>query len=280
MGFVVSSAFVLAATGCSDDDDDNGGNAGTGGSSSGSGGKAGSPTGGAGGKAGSPSGGKAGSTTDAGSGNEAGMPDPGGGGAAGETPIGGAAGETGGGGEATGGTPGEGGAGGAPVALDCAQYCDWMQASCTPGPNQQYPDEAQCLQSCAAFPTTAGDNSFACRVGFAAQVSTSATNCDAAGPAGIGECGTPCEAYCNLMLTYCSHEADGATLNACMAECATVPDNNITTFVYPAPGGDTLACRIAHATNAAKDTDPNGAARLLHCNHAAGDEAPCLDGTQ
>jgi hypothetical protein len=280
MGFVVSSAFVLAATGCSDDDDDdNGGNAGTGGSSSGSGGKAGMSAGGAtGGKAGSPSGGKAGSNQA----GEAGTPDPGGGGAAGEPPIGGAAGEPGGGaaGEGIGGT-GEGGAGGAPVALDCAQYCDWVQASCS-GVNAQYPadpNDEQCLQSCAAFPTTAGDNSFACRVGFAAQVSTSATNCDAAGPAGIGECGTPCEAYCNLMLTYCPHEADGATLNACMAECATVPANNITTFVYPAPGGDTLACRIAHATNAAKDTDPNGVARLLHCNHAAGDEAPCLDAT-
>jgi hypothetical protein len=274
MGFVVASVFVLTATGCSDDDDDdNGGQAGSGGSSSGSGGKAGMN---AGGKAGSPTGGKAGSTNEAGSGNEAGSPDPG---AAGETSVGGAGGETGGGdaGEGLGGT-GEGGAGGAPVVLDCEQYCEWMDASCTAA-NAQYPDEAQCLQSCAAFPTTAGDNSLACRIGFAALASTDAANCDAAGPAGIGECGTPCEAYCNLMLAYCPHEADGASLNACMTECGTVPENNITTFSYPAPGGDTLACRIAHATNAAKDTDPNGANRLLHCNHAAGDAAPCLDAT-
>jgi hypothetical protein len=81
------------------------------------------------------------------------------------------------------------------------------------------------------------------------------------------------------MLMYCPHEADGATLDACMTECGTVPENNITTFSYPADPGDTLACRIAHVTNAAKDTDPNGALRLLHCNHAAGDAAPCLDAT-
>jgi hypothetical protein len=81
------------------------------------------------------------------------------------------------------------------------------------------------------------------------------------------------------MLMYCPHEADGATLDACMTECGTVPENNITTFSYPADPGDTLACRIAHVTNAAKDTHPNGALRLLHCNHAAGDAAPCLDAT-
>ncbi len=275
MGFVVASAFVLTATGCGDDDDDNGGNAGTGGSSSGSGGK--TTTGGTtGGKAGSPTGGKAGSPT-AGTGNEAGA-DPGGGGAAGEMPGGG--GETSGGaaGESMGGAPGEGGAGGAPVALDCAQYCAWMQASCSAA-NQQYPDEAQCLQSCAAFPTTAGDNSFACRVGFAALTSTDATNCDAAGPAGIGECGTPCEAYCNLMVLYCPQEAEGASLNDCLTECGTVPENNVTTYAYPVTAGDTLTCRIGHATNAAKDTDPQGANRLNHCNHASGDAAPCLDTT-
>jgi hypothetical protein len=42
--------------------------------------------------------------------------------------------------------------------------------------------------------------------------------------------------------------------------------------VYPAPGGDTLSCRIAHATNAAAaTTDPS---RDSHCGHAAG-MAPC-----
>ncbi len=79
------------------------------------------------------------------------------------------------------------------------------------------------------------------------------------------------------MVMYCPNEDEGASVQDCMAECATVPGNDITTYVYPATAGDTLSCRIAHATNAASDPDPNGATRLLHCNHAAGDAAPCLD---
>jgi hypothetical protein len=42
--------------------------------------------------------------------------------------------------------------------------------------------------------------------------------------------------------------------------------------VYPAPAGDNLSCRIAHASNAAVSM---GSTRDLHCAHAAGEMQPC-----
>jgi len=276
---IVASTLTLAtAAGCGDDDDDGGAAAaGRGGSAAGeagdssggtSPGKGGTAAGGtASGKAGSDSkggsaSGYAGDASTAGSVNEAGGTGVGDqGGASG---IGGDAGLAGAGGVANG---------------SCQEYCDWVQTGCAAAADTQYPSESQCLQSCAAFPQGAGDNSFSCRAEQAALSATDVNHCDAAGPAGVGVCGSPCQAYCNLMTTYCTNEADGASLAACMAECATVPGNDITTFVYPGAAGDTLSCRIAHATNAAADPDPNGVARLLHCNHAAGDAGPCLDAT-
>ena len=71
------------------------------------------------------------------------------------------------------------------------------------------------------------------------------------------------------MMNICS--GTFATEEECMNTCASVPEATFTNFVYPAPGGDTLQCRIAHATNAAAS---EGAARTSHCTHAAG-AAPC-----
>lgn len=276
-GLIVASTLTLAtAAGCGDDDDDGAAAAsGRGGSAVGEAGDSsgGTSAGKGGAAAGGTSNGKAGSASAGKGGRDSGYAGDGSNNEAGSTGVGGLAGE--------GGLTGEGGVAGAGSVANgtCQEYCDWVQTGCAAAADTQYPSENQCLQSCAAFPQGAGDNSFSCRVEQAALIATDVNHCDAAGPAGVGVCGSPCQAYCNLMTTYCANEADGASLAACMAECATVPGNDLTTFVYPGAAGDTLACRIAHATNAAADPDPNGVARLLHCNHAAGDPGPCLDAT-
>jgi hypothetical protein len=72
------------------------------------------------------------------------------------------------------------------------------------------------------------------------------------------------------MVAVCSSKF--ATESDCLTACGLVPGGNFADFVYPAPGGDTLSCRIAHASNAAASM---GATRDLHCAHAAGEMAPC-----
>ena len=172
------------------------------------------------------------------------------------------------------GESGSGGEGGAPVAAaTCAGYCTTLMAACgETGVNSQYPTDAQCLASCTAFPTDATTgNSLGCRFDHAALAATAGVDphCDHAGPAGLGPCGGACPGYCSLMMEICAGEFTDEA--ACLAECATVPEGNFANYVYPAPAGDTLSCRIAHATNAAA---AEGATRTTHCGHAAG-ATPC-----
>jgi len=272
-GCLLASVSVAIATGCGDDDDPpatagTGGKGGTGGASGGTAGK-----GGAAGK-----GGSAGTST-GGSSGKGGTSGTGGGGTGGNsgtagTSTGGSAGTVvgGQGGEVA--DSGAGGEGGAPVlGATCAGYCTTLMATCgETGANAQYPTEAQCLASCATFPTdvTTG-NSLGCRNDHAALAATAGVDphCDHAGPAGLGPCGGACPAYCSLMMAVCAGEfTDEAE---CLTACAAVPEGNFSNYVYPAPGGDTLSCRIAHATNAAA---AEGASRMSHCGHAAG-AAPC-----
>lgn len=272
-----TSASAIVATGCGGDDDSTGtGGRGATGGKGGAAGKGG--TGGAAGKAGT--GGKAGSTTGGTSGK--------GGAGAGGTSAGssgkggkaGSAGATGGsagdamGGQGGDGEAGEAGAGGARVAATCDGYCDTLMTACgTTGPDAQYPTNAQCLATCAAFPTdvTTG-NSVACRFDHASLAASVGLDphCDHAGPAGLGSCGGACEGYCSIMMAVCTSKF--ANEAACLTACALVPGGDFTDFVYPAPGGDNLSCRIAHGSNAANSM---GATRDIHCAHAAGEMAPC-----
>jgi len=276
---------LVSITGCGDDDDDDGNDAGAGGSRAGTGGRTGGTGGVTAGRGGS--GGTAGRTGGTGgvTAGTGGVEDAGAGGTdagAGGVSAGAGGTDAGAGGvSGEGGSGGSGGEGGAP-APTCEDYCDTMLGSCTATADRQYPNPAtdaaaaavartQCLNTCAAFPTTADPNSFSCRLREAELVaSDGAAHCDRAGPAGITTCGTPCAGYCNLMVAYCANEDEGASLTACLAACGTVPANNPVDFVYPGPIGNTLSCRIAHATNAARfaagTTD-----RITHCDHAAGD---------
>jgi hypothetical protein len=172
--------------------------------------------------------------------------------------------------EGAGGKAGDssGAAGDSSRVAACESYCDIVVSSCgESGEHTQYPNAAHCMATCATLPTEAIE----CRRTHANLAATSGQNphCDHAGPAGVGTCGSNCESYCALMMHVCS--GTFASVEACMNACAAVPESAFTNFVYPAPIGNTLQCRIAHATNAAASS---GTTRSSHCSHAAG-YPPC-----
>ncbi len=156
------------------------------------------------------------------------------------------------------------------AAASCDEYCASIMASCT-DELAQYRDLATCLASCALFPAgepgaDSGD-SLACRVTHAAlAVDEADPHCRHAGPSGGGVCGAPCDAYCDLMQGVCELYSDDAE---CMETCAGFPEVGM---YSSAPGhgrGDSVECRILHATLATEDT--------VHCGTAGPDSTPCQD---
>lgn len=179
--------------------------------------------------------------------------------------------------------------------LDCPTYCTQIQANCT-GANAQYPteaDNAHCLASCASFPLgTAADksgNTLGCRLyhsGAPAKMDA-ATHCPHAGPGGdkiggMGTCGDVCTSFCTLEIKACGVTGDAgghgqyASMADCMTACAAFP--NPTALYAPMAHGDSLACRLYHATNAAV----TGQA-ATHCPHTGptggSSQATCMMGT-
>lgn len=178
--------------------------------------------------------------------------------------------------------------------LDCPSYCTQIQANCT-GANAQYPTEANnahCLAACESFTKgTLGEmtgNTLGCRLYHSgAPAMTDATlHCPHAGPAGdkIGGtgafCGDACASFCTLEIKACgvTGDAGGNGQYADMAACMTACNGFDKTHLYTiTSSGDSLACRLYHATNAAI----TGMA-TAHCPHTAAVPAgagnPCLAG--
>jgi hypothetical protein len=182
-----------------------------------------------------------------------------------------------------------------PVTQDCATYCTEIQTNCT-GANAQYPAEAtnaHCLATCASFPMgTAADmagNTLGCRIYHAGTPSMTApdTHCVHAGPGGDktsaaapGTCGDACTSFCTLEIKACGLTGDAggngqyASAAACMTACAGFDKTHLYGLTA---SGDSLACRLYHATNAAISGNAT-----VHCPHTAAAPAgaanPCLAG--
>lgn len=154
-------------------------------------------------------------------------------------------------------------------ALSCADYCATIATSCT-GAETQWGNLEFCMASCAAFPPgTAADtttNTLGCRTYHAgAAAGDPATHCVHAGPGGANACGSNCEGFCAIGMAACPDKwADAA---ACMTACAGFDDSE----KYDATdiAGNTLACRLYHATAASVDA-------ATHCGHIGGDSPPCM----
>lgn len=158
---------------------------------------------------------------------------------------------------------GTGGAGG--QDLSCRNYCTAINTACAAGAAIQYKSDLSCMNSCPAFPSgTIGDtsnNSLGCRYSHAlAAASNPDQNCAAAGPSGGGVCGTNCDAYCFLMAQICPSVYEDLTV--CNSACITMVGVNDTAF-HTNVSGDTLQCRIYHATFAAEGSPD------IHCVHAS-----------
>ena len=171
----------------------------------------------------------------------------------------------GGGGGDDGAPPGDDGG----TAAGCEDYCDAISAACT-GSLQQYYDRGTCLASCALFPAgQPGDDSGdsrACRMHHAELAASDPDpHCYHAGPSGAGVCGAPCAAYCDIMQVACPDEY--ADDGECMDACAGFPDTR--PYSVLENRGDTLACRIFHATRSSTND--------LHCGTASADSPPCTN---
>lgn len=172
----------------------------------------------------------------------------------------------------------------------CASYCSGVMKSCKPPDLDVFTSEKDCLAICKFLPpgkstaTETSKNTVSCRAHYAeeaASVERDAMFCPAATPGGGSpsakvRCGDNCEAYCGLYKEIC----DKSPTN-CLSKCRALPDRG----AYSAStdytmGGDTIQCRIAHLTAAAraKDSDSD-AERVVHCGHAnlpaSLSDAPC-----
>lgn len=167
-----------------------------------------------------------------------------------------------------------------PVALDCPTYCGQIQANCT-GTNAQYPDMANCMATCGTFTvgtsmvTDTSGNTLGCRVyhSGAPAKTAPAMHCPHAGPAGDQLTATPqggcsggdaCASFCALEIKACGSvdaplpgNPRDSTNNPIfqyqnMANCMSVCAGYDKTHVYSTTSaGNSLACRLRHATTAA-----------------------------
>jgi hypothetical protein len=179
------------------------------------------------------------------------------------------------------------------IALDCATYCTTIAANCT-GANAQYPDTAHCMGTCAAFDLgTAGQisgNTLGCRLYHAGMpaMTDPNTHCVHAGPGGDktsaaapGTCGDACNSFCAIEIKACGVTGDSGghgqytNVAACNFACAMFEKTHLYSITST---GDSLACRLYHATNAA--ITGLAASHCLHTSAAGGTNvATCMAGT-
>jgi len=173
----------------------------------------------------------------------------------------------------------------AAVDLTCTNYCTTIATSCTGNLSQfggmnAADATAHCMGTCATFmnsATQSGDT-LGCHL-YHAQVAgmpgMSTAHCPHAGPGGdaIGAttatCGDNCTNFCSIVMGACTGtNAAYANIGDCMTACGqftTTAKYTVDTTTFPSmnPTGNTLACRLYHATNAAV----SAAAAGTHCPH-------------
>ncbi len=172
------------------------------------------------------------------------------------------------------------------TSQDCRDYCAKSREVC--GDLLYRTDEA-CLATCALLPLKGiATNSVACRRQERDRALQTCEDleryCANAGPCGNGACGSNCENYCQLFAQACTDSfkkydaAAEATPDEsdtgksfCVAKCQGLTD----TGLYDSTDqgnylGDTLQCRIVHATSSTIDPDN-------HCDHADLKSTKCVD---
>jgi hypothetical protein len=160
----------------------------------------------------------------------------------------------------------------------CGEYCDTVMAACK-GSNAVYTTYEVCMGVCKLLPDGSaiepdGTNTVACRLAEArsASISEPDVHCVGAGPGGGDACGSNCESYCMLYEKACGSDwYTYGTLEECAKSCSALRDRGAFDAVKD-HDGDTLQCRLVHASSSTIEPDP-------HCGHAvlAPPTAPCVD---
>jgi hypothetical protein len=156
----------------------------------------------------------------------------------------------------------------------CSKYCSTLKEAC-PGDRAVYEDDETCLKVCGLF--KAGNaakptgNTLACRshqadvaLSLSSDLSENETNCAAAGPGGGDQCtahpmAPNCDGYCTVYMDACasvSKKWGFTSFDECTEQCVGIPGGAGFTAAE-GHEGDTLACRLYHASLAKLDPDPN-----------------------
>jgi hypothetical protein len=150
-----------------------------------------------------------------------------------------------------------------PEVPNCVDYCGMLMRTCTDD-RAQYEALEDCMQTCqngftvGKAPDTSGDTLACRRYHTYNAVVAPESHCAHAGPGGDGHCGTICPAYCKLAKAACTTAfgnkyADDA---ACEADCATFAAKAMDldyTVAEGKQGGNSIQCRLYHATKAFSD---------------------------
>lgn len=162
----------------------------------------------------------------------------------------------------------------------CSAYCDLVIEHC-PGDTSVYDDRDTCMAVCAAFrpgsPDRPSGNTLACRFQEARQaaairdIAEKRAHCPAAGPGGGDRCVDNttlpgCDGYCSVYMRVCADiSADWGfgSPEECAGKCGAVPPGAAYAAPSAATSGDTLGCRLYHASAAALDPETHCAAAGL-----------------
>jgi hypothetical protein len=177
----------------------------------------------------------------------------------------------------------------------CSSYCSTLKEAC-PGDRAVYEDDESCAKVCQLF--KAGNsakpagNTLACRadqadvaLSLSSDLSENETNCSAAGPGGGDKCtahpmSPHCDGYCTVYMAACTSITKlwgFDTFDECTAQCAGLPRSGSYTAAA-GHEGDTVACRLYHATLAMTDPDVNcEAAGVLPAGKCRGSGEPTCD---
>jgi hypothetical protein len=166
----------------------------------------------------------------------------------------------------------------------CQDYCDAVMSTCV-DEFQVYAVPETCLGVCALLDE--GDsvepsgNTVACRAEQARLAELTReydVHCPRAGPGGDGFCGENCESYCALFSRACADQAD--LITDCERKCGALEDLGSYSALTDGEG-DSLQCRLIHASSASVEPDPHCAhARLVAtspCDEADGVPPDCAD---
>lgn len=176
---------------------------------------------------------------------------------------------------------------------NCPDYCKLVTTSCAEASVKVYDDAQQCVALCGHLELGDAsqllDNNVRCRrerAYDALLITANSSFCEAGGPA-PPQCGRgKCANYCELAHSVCPAQFglqfpgadEAASLAACEAKCAMIPDSQTSTnpdsplfySVSARTTGDTFNCRVYHTSLAAFNPAVGAPDPLRQCASAVG----------